>query len=468
MLMKSGGVRAIRNWDEHFDIAHIRTTFNDNIYPKGGQGVDRISVSRFKESLDEQALIIQRKGLIGTYKFSPYLEHLRLKGKGKSPRTLSIPTVRDRIVLKLLTSYIHDTFPQFLAKDLPNTVIKRIKSRLRVGNVSHYIRLDLKSFYDTIPHDGLLDKLRVLSDNEPFIRLIRSAIKNPTLPAGYNASDRLQKQDIGVPQGLAISNILAEIYVHSFDAALKGTVDTYFRFVDDVLILCEEHQAEEIWKRILDTADSLRLQINEQKSTPKNTACKLSDGIDFLGYRITSDIVTVRDVSYDRFLHSLLGRITQFKHKKDKHLWPKIDDAARKTAFLDELNERITGAIDGNRRFGWVFFFSEINDKALLDQIDRTVYKVISRIPEVTAEDLGKLKSVRKAYYAANTSPRDGYIHDYNAYETLHDKISFLVRRGRLKADEEASYTSEGIEILFEKVKAGNLLKLDKDKSMVS
>lgn len=56
------------------------------------KGIDRINGSQFEKQAQSQIQVIHDKCLSGTYKFSPYLELLKSKGRGKPPRVIAIPT----------------------------------------------------------------------------------------------------------------------------------------------------------------------------------------------------------------------------------------------------------------------------------------------------------------------------------------------------------------------------------------
>jgi RNA-directed DNA polymerase len=82
-----------------------------------------------------------------------------------------------------------------------------------------------------------------------------------------------------------------------------------------------------------------------------------------LGYRIrrlgqgVPIYVGVRDVSQARLIDSICGLVTSYKATKDqKH--------------LDRLDRRISGVIWKNKRYGWLFYFSELNDLSILRRFD--------------------------------------------------------------------------------------------------
>ena len=71
----------------------------------------------------------------GSYRLTPYVERLVPKGRGKPPRVLSIPTVRDRVVLRQLLTALHAAFPDRVARTLPNAHVRQLNAFLQAqGN----------------------------------------------------------------------------------------------------------------------------------------------------------------------------------------------------------------------------------------------------------------------------------------------------------------------------------------------
>jgi RNA-directed DNA polymerase len=81
-----------------FKPERLKTAFKE-IDDKRVAGINRITPEQFSRDLKGHLNIIYSKCIKGAYTFSPYLEKLMLKGKNKFPRVISIPVVRDRIVL---------------------------------------------------------------------------------------------------------------------------------------------------------------------------------------------------------------------------------------------------------------------------------------------------------------------------------------------------------------------------------
>lgn len=131
-----------------FARARIEDAFHDDIAHRSGRGLDRVDARAFGSDLATQVEVIHRKVLDGTYEFTPYLEQLRPKGREK-PRVVSVSTVRDRIVLVLLKDFLHAVFAHFVARHLPNAVIRRLCATLRDVGVARHAK-EAAGMYDEL------------------------------------------------------------------------------------------------------------------------------------------------------------------------------------------------------------------------------------------------------------------------------------------------------------------------------
>ncbi len=99
-----------RIFNKHFSKKNIKNVFEKDIRNKPSIGIDGININAFEKKLDTEMEIINRKVLNQTYNFSFYKEKLISKGRDKFPRVISIPTVRDKIVLKSIFNTLSDIF----------------------------------------------------------------------------------------------------------------------------------------------------------------------------------------------------------------------------------------------------------------------------------------------------------------------------------------------------------------------
>ena len=152
----------------------------------------------------------------------------------------------------------------------------------------------------------------------------------------------------GVPQGLSISNILANIYLLNFDDQIKNIGLKYFRYVDDILILLDEEETEEAQEILNNELKIIKLKINHSK-----TECSFAgNNFEYLGYKLSLPNVSIKDDNVNRFIKSVAAKFSSYKHnslsQRSKCAW--LTNNIQKHTFIEDLNEKITGAISDNRR----------------------------------------------------------------------------------------------------------------------
>jgi retron-type reverse transcriptase len=448
--------------NQYFDLEYLKNLFFSKIRKSKSKGIDKASVQHFESNLEENLNQIIEKVLSGNYKFSPYLEILKLKGRNKIPRMISIPTVRDKMVLLVIKEILHDMFENSVNRKLPNNYIKDIKKFLReTPEEKFYLKIDLEKFYDTINHDILISKLNDKNVPEEIITLISLAITNITVPQNTKKSQyNLYKTDIGVPQGLSISNILAQIYLVEFDAIINKRKYFYQRYVDDILILNSSELTDYRIKNFLNEFKKLELTVNEAK-TEQNSLT--NNFFNFLSYSIYENKVSVSQKNIESFIRRIAAKITWFKdgysNKEKRPEYLKEDTEKFKTVFVEELNDMITGLISNNKNYGWLFYFSEITDTDLLFKIDKIISNFFIGLEAFNGKKPQNLKKLVRSYYAI-IYRNNNYISNFDNYDTARKKRSFLIFRGQISSTK--NYTDEEIEKYFQKYQNRQINKIEK------
>lgn len=437
--------------------------FANRIAATSTRGIDRLNPEQFQGTLGNAIAIVQDKVVKGTYRFAPYLESLRLKAHDKLPRVISIPTVRDRLVLLVLKELLHKTFSECVAMRLPNEFIRSIRELYSNGFRGSYVKCDIKSFYDTIDHRRLLDKLQARLPGS-IVRLVERAIRNRTVaPHRRGVRSKLRPLSAGVPQGLAISNILAEIYIRDTDAVMSKQVHSCLRYVDDILLFVERGEEDGAERSVKTLLADLGLSL----APDKHHSGFIEDRFEYLGYEMSLPRISVRPVAVSRFVDSLAGLFARYSLRTEQRYradW--LDSKAREAVFLDELNERISGAVSENRRYGWIFYFLEIDDEPLLHSLDHVVRELWLR--HVPSSPSAGLKRLARAYWEARFNQLGNYVHNYNNYRTLASKLELLVRRGVLDPKSQARYKAGDIETMFAQYRAKSLARLEADVGVIS
>ena len=139
-----------------------------------------------------------------------------------------------------------------------------LKDELRLKKAEHGRR----SGFD----ESRLSEIRKAGKNSFFDspKEFREAIKNKLIKI-YKNPFTSNKIPIGIPQGLAISAVLANIYLYNFDQVVFEYVVTklggfYRRYSDDILIICKPHNVQEIKAFVINEIKKSKVRISEEKT----------------------------------------------------------------------------------------------------------------------------------------------------------------------------------------------------------
>lgn len=389
-------------FEEYFSAEKLKEVFTEHIVYSRATGIDNLDQYAFRSQLDEQVGILSRKSKSGSYNFTKYKLKLVSKGRGKVPREISIPTVRDRIALRSLCDFLADVFQDSVKFDLPQNIVRKVKSDLSSNYYDACIKLDVTNFYPSIKHAELMSRLGRSVRSPNIKNMISSAISAPTVSSSRPSDPRSER---GVPQGLAVSNILAAIYLSNIDKYLSTVSDIkYYRYVDDVLIFCSSARAQEITELVINRFKRIGLKIHDPNKFPeKSSIGPISKGFDYLGYQFSSRIITARAGSVERLKHSLVSIFTSYKYSKKKS----------EGFLLWRLNLRITGCVYENKSKGWLFFFSEIEDESLLHSLDHYVKQLTKRF----GVEVKPKKFARAFKELAHRKYQTNYIPNFDNYD---------------------------------------------------
>jgi RNA-directed DNA polymerase len=338
----------------------------------GAPGVDGVTFEAI-EAQGADALIEQlRNELIGrTYVPLP-ARRQEIPKEGGKVRVLSIPAIRDRVVqgaLKLILEPIFEADFQpgsfgYRPKKTAHDAVKRVAEAI-VQQKTRVLDLDLRSYFDNIRHDRLLEKVAERVDDADIMHLLKVMLK---------ASGKK-----GVPQGGVISPLLSNLYLNEVDRMLEGVKEVtrngkytyieYARYADDLVILIDAYKRHDwlmgaVEKRLREEFAKLQVEINDEKSRIVDLGRGESFG--FLGFDF-------------RYLRSLRGVLRP-------HYTPKLK---KRTALLRMLKEvfhrhrsqpveRVISLINPVLR-GWVNYFAVGHSSECFSFIKDWVEKKVRR-----------------------------------------------------------------------------------------
>lgn len=250
---------------------------------KGAAGVDGESIEDFERELPENLQRLHEELRGKTYRPEPVRRVYIPKPDGRQ-RPLGIPAVRDRVVQQALRNKLEPIFePEFLECSYgfrpgrsAHMALDQITAYLDEG-YTWVVDLDLKSYFDTIPHDRLIDCVAAKVSDGSVLRLTRAMLE-----AGVMESGVVEDSETGTPQGGVISPLLANLYLHRFDMWATGRGYRLVRYADDMVILCgSQRAAERIMGHVTGFLEGeLGLTVNQEKSR----VVSLREGFAFLGY----------------------------------------------------------------------------------------------------------------------------------------------------------------------------------------
>lgn len=468
-LYSAGAISESELFTKMFDEESLRDLFVSEFFRSTSKGVDRINGFQFNPRSVEQFEIASRKCIDGTYRFSAYLEVLKLKGRSKVPRLIGIPTIRDRVILRQMNKFIATIFPESVPKNIAAAFVRLIAEDLPYKNQedTYICSTDIKTFYDSIQRARLIKILSKKIKNTAAMSLIKHALSTPIVPKNARRKTHSEyHSEKGVPQGLAISNILAAIYMHEVDSEMRKLNVTYYRYVDDVIIYGSHDPVHQAYISLKNRLSRRGLSLHTLGSG-KTQIKPLSQPFGYLGYYFSPEKISVRDSTIERFIQSIATKFSEFIHNKTKRLekFKYLNEDRLKEIFLLELNEKITGAISEDRRYGWIAYFNQITDLTLLYKIDVLIRNLFKRLPEFNRSAPSNLKKISRAYWEIRHNPSGGYIHNYDEIITREQKLVFLQQRGRLADDEKL--TDAEVDERYEKYRRRVLSAMHGDEGRV-
>lgn len=252
---------------------------------RGASGVDGMSIEAFpafaRQHWDRIRLALER----GTYRPAAVLRVMIPKATG-GQRPLGIPTVLDRVIQQAIAQVLGPLFePHFSEHSYGFRPQRRARMALAEMEEAHRdglrygVDCDLKSFFDTVNHGLLMNRLARRVSDRAVLRLIsRYLHAGVILPDG-----KREATPCGVPQGGPLSPLLANIMLDDLDKELEARGLRFARYADDFLIFVRSRSAAQ---RVLRTVSRfieshLALIINETKSK----AARLRECA-FLGFRM--------------------------------------------------------------------------------------------------------------------------------------------------------------------------------------
>ena len=296
-------------------------------------------------------------------------------------RPLGIPTVKDRIVQMatllilepIFEADFHECSYGFRPGKSANQAVDAIRGYLDRGFREVY-DADLKSYFDTIPHDQLLKCVQKRVSDRSALKLIRMWLDAPVVERDDQGRPRAFRSTQGTPQGGVISPLLSNLYLHWFEHLFyrsdgPGTwaKAQMVRYADDFVILAR-YQTRRLREWVEQTLEGrFKLTVNREKTRVVKLR-EVGERFAFLGYMFR----------YDRDLY---GRDNRYLN-----LFPSPKSVSRIKANLRELLDKnpvtpipqLTLLVNQRLR-GWKRYFSHGYPKNAFHKVNHYVLNSLTR-----------------------------------------------------------------------------------------
>lgn len=269
---------------------------------KGAAGVDGQSLEKFAARSDLYLAELSRALATGTYRPQPVRRVDIPKGDGGT-RPLGIPAVKDRIAQTAMKLVIEPIFEVgFLEGSYGfrpgrgcHDALREVDRLLKEG-FTFVVDADLKAYFDSIPHEPLMERVEDRVSDGRVLDLLRGWLR-----ADVMRGTERWTPTAGAPQGAVISPLLANIYLHPLDARMAALGYRMTRYADDFVVLCRSREeADAALAEIRRWVDANGLSLHPDK-THVGDCRQDGEGFDFLGYRFEAGRRWVREKSLKRF-----------------------------------------------------------------------------------------------------------------------------------------------------------------------
>ena len=296
-------------YDKVYRLSNLKAAWERVKANGGGGGVDKVSIANYAKNADERLVRLSEALRTRTYQPLPVRRTYIPKPGSREQRPLGIPTIEDRIVQTALRNVIEPIFEHefdsssygFRPRRGCQDALTEIERLLAAGYLN-VVDVDLRKYFDSIPHQGLMNEVaRRIADGR-VLDLIEAYLHQ-----GILEGMKFWTPETGTPQGAVISPLLANVYLHPVDTAMRQAGFTLIRYADDMVVMCRtQEEAENALAKLRELVEARGLQLHPDKTLLAHLMIK--PGFQFLGYDFYDRHRNPRQSSKDKLHAAVRGK----------------------------------------------------------------------------------------------------------------------------------------------------------------
>lgn len=334
------GGKWFRLVDKVYAGENLKAAFAKVKANKGAPGVDRQTIEMFELHLEANLEKLAQDLREDTYRPGLIKREWIPKPGSNEKRPLGIPGVRDRIAQTALRNVLDPIFERDFHKNSYGfrpgrsckDALRHVNLLLNKKGYRWVVDADLKSYFDTIPHDKLMERVAEKVADGRILSLIQHFLKQGVLDG-----EEQWNPESGTPQGAVISPLLSNIFLDPLDQMMAREGHEMIRYADDFVILCRsKEEAEKALKRIQDWAVEAGLVLHPQKTRivyvhpeepkwPKDD----SSSFDFLGFTFWRNKCKPREKSLTKVRNTIRDKTPRNSGKSLEAIIKDVNGALR-------------------------------------------------------------------------------------------------------------------------------------------
>lgn len=259
----------------HLDLLWLRTAYGE--VKDSAAGVDGQSLADYGRELEANLRSLLERAKNGSYR-APPVKRVHLPKNETETRPIGMPTVEDKVLqraVKMLLEPVYegdflDCSYGFRPGRSTHQALEALREALKAKDGGWVLDVDVRKFFDTIPHQRLREVLSRRIGDGVIRKLIHKWLK-----AGVWEAGEVTHPEAGTPQGGIISPLLSNVFLHEvldgwFEAEakpkLRGTAEL-IRYADDFVVVCERRDdAEALLAQVTARFASYGLAVHPDKT----------------------------------------------------------------------------------------------------------------------------------------------------------------------------------------------------------